>query len=111
MGTTVESDSASILLLMTIGMASRLHKVTPVRALFLAVLLAQLYEMGAYTFTSFAELSSCSHVNDTRVLRLVMGCKQKSQNVFILHFSTTLAECCYNQYAPFDLLAHETSLA
>ncbi len=41
---------------LTIGMASRLHVLMPVRALFLAVLSAQLYEMGAYTFIAFDEL-------------------------------------------------------
>jgi hypothetical protein len=41
---------------LTIGMASRLHVLMPVRALFLSVLSAQLYEMGAYTFIAFDEL-------------------------------------------------------
>lgn len=53
--TGIESDSAAILLLLTIGIGSRLQ-LTPVRALFLAVLSAQLYEMGAYTFTALSEL-------------------------------------------------------
>lgn len=53
--TGLESDSAALLLLLTIGLGSRLH-LTPIRALFLAVLSAQLYMMGTYTFTAFGEL-------------------------------------------------------
>lgn len=53
--TGLESDSAAILLLLTSSVISRLKHLSMQQIVVSAVLLAQLYEMGSYTFTAWSE--------------------------------------------------------
>lgn len=52
--TGLESDSATLLLLLTVGVMSRM-KLSVERIFVFAVLCAQLYEMGSYTFSAWGE--------------------------------------------------------